>query len=225
MAEDPPDGTMNGRDRIRVALVEDKRLTREGLGALLDSSAELTCVGLYASVERAAAGLGAAPCDVLLLDIHLPGMSGVEGVRVLTEQFPEMRVLMLTVYEDEERVFESICNGASGYLLKKTPPAQLVEAVRQARLGGTPLSPEIAGHIVRRFRLSPGAARPKPLLTAQEIRLLHLLADGHSYQSASGRLGVTINTVRDHVRAVYEKLHVHSRSEAVSKGLRRRLIE
>ncbi len=225
VAEDPPDGTMNGRDRIRVALVEDKRLTREGLGALLDSSAELTCVGLYESVEQAAAGLGAAPCDVLLLDIHLPGMSGVDGVRVLTEKFPEMRVLMLTVYEDEERVFESICNGASGYLLKKTPPAQLVEAVRQARLGGTPLSPEIAGHIVRRFRLAPGAARPEPLLTAQEIRLLRLLADGHSYQSASDRLGVTINTVRDHVRAIYEKLHVHSRSEAVSKGLRRRLIE
>ncbi len=216
---------MNGRDRIRVALVEDKRLTREGLGALLDSSAELTCVGLYASVERAAAGLGAAPCDVLLLDIHLPGMSGVEGVRVLTEKFPEMRVLMLTVYEDEVKVFESICNGASGYLLKKTPPAQLVEAVRQARLGGTPLSPEIAGHIVRRFRRAPGAARPEPLLTAQEIRLLRLLADGHSYQSASDQLDVTINTVRDHVRAIYEKLHVHSRSEAVSKGLRRRLIE
>ena len=143
---------MTDRDRIRVAVIEDKRLTREGLGALLGSAAGLACAGLYGSVEQAAAGLGADPCDVLLLDIHLPGMSGVEGARVLTEKFPEMRVLMLTVYEDEERVFESICNGASGYLLKKTPPAQIVEAVRQARLGGTPLSPEIAGHIVRRFR-------------------------------------------------------------------------
>jgi DNA-binding NarL/FixJ family response regulator len=216
---------MNDRDRIRVAVVEDKRLTREGLGALLQSAPGLTCAGLYASVEQAAAGLGEDPCDVLLLDIHLPGMSGVEGARVLTERFPEMRILMLTVYEDEERVFESICNGASGYLLKKTPPAQLVEAVRQARLGGTPLSPEIAGHIVRRFRRTPAGARPEPLLTAQEIRLLRLLADGHSYQSASDGLGVTINTVRDHVRAIYEKLHVHSRSEAVSKGIRRRLIE
>ncbi len=216
---------MTDRDRIRVAVIEDKRLTREGLGALLGSAAGLTCAGLYGSVEQAAAGLGADPCDVLLLDIHLPGMSGVEGARVLTEKFPEMRVLMLTVYEDEERVFESICNGASGYLLKKTPPAQIVEAVRQARLGGTPLSPEIAGHIVRRFRKAPAGARPEPLLTAQEIRLLRLLADGHSYQSASDGLGVTINTVRDHVRAIYEKLHVHSRSEAVSKGIRRRLIE
>ncbi|MCM3874813.1 MAG: response regulator transcription factor [Thermoanaerobaculia bacterium] len=216
---------MSERERIRVALVEDKRLTREGLGALLDAAADTTCVGLYASVEQALLGLGATPCDVLLLDIHLPGMSGVEGVRVLTERFPEMRVLMLTVYEDEEKVFDSICNGASGYLLKKTPTAQLVEAVRQARLGGTPLSPEVAGHIVRRFRKAPGAARPEPLLTAQEIRLLRLLADGHSYRSASDQLGVTINTVRDHVRSIYEKLHVHSRSEAVSKGLRRRLIE
>jgi DNA-binding NarL/FixJ family response regulator len=216
---------MSERDRIRVAVVEDKRLTREGLGALLDAASDSTCVGLYASVEQALAGLETSPCDVLLLDIHLPGMSGVEGVRVLTERFPEMRVLMLTVYEDEEKVFDSICNGASGYLLKKTPTAQIIEAVRQARLGGTPLSPEVAGHIVRRFRGSPGAARPEPLLTAQEIRLLRLLADGHSYQSASAQLGVTINTTRDHVRAIYEKLHVHSRSEAVSKGLRRRLID
>ncbi|MFI5180257.1 MAG: response regulator [Thermoanaerobaculia bacterium] len=208
-----------------MALVEDKRLTREGLGALLDGSGDLRCVGLYASVEQALRGLVESPCEVLLLDIHLPGMSGVEGVRVLTERFPEMRVLMLTVYEDEEKVFDSICNGASGYLLKKTPTAQLVEAVRQARLGGTPLSPEVAGHIVRRFRKTPGTARPEPLLTAQEIRLLRLLADGHSYLSARGRLDVTINTVRDHVRAIYEKLHVHSRSEAVSKGLRRRLID
>lgn len=216
---------MSERDRIRVALVEDKRLTREGLGTLLDGFPDLRCVGLYASVEKALTGLVESPCDVLLLDIHLPGMSGVEGVRVLTERFPEMRVLMLTIYEEEQKVFESICNGASGYLLKKTPPAQLVDAVRQARLGGTPLSPEVAGHIVRRFRKTRSAVRLEPLLTAQEVRLLRLLADGHSYQSASDRLGVTINTVRDHVRAIYEKLHVHSRSEAVSKGLRRGLID
>ena len=216
---------MSERDRIGVALVEDKRLTREGLGALLDGSPGLRCVGLYGSVEQALAGLVDAPCEVLLLDIHLPGMSGVAGVRVLTDKYPEMRVLMLTVYEEEEKVFDSICNGASGYLLKKTPPAQLVDAVRQARLGGTPLSPEVAGHIVRCFRKTRSAARPEPLLTPQEVRLLRLLADGHSYQSASGALGVTINTIRDHVRAIYEKLHVHSRSEAVSKGLRRQLIE
>jgi DNA-binding NarL/FixJ family response regulator len=216
---------MSDRGRIRVAIVEDKALTREGLGALVDAASDATCVGLYASVERALAGLGATPCDVLLLDIHLPGMAGVEGVRVLVERFPDMRVLMLTVYDDEDKVFESICNGASGYLLKKTPPAQIIEAIRQAQLGGTPLSPEIAGHIVRRFRKAPGGARPEPLLTAQEIRLLRLLADGHSYLSASESLGITINTVRDHVRAIYEKLHVHSRSEAVSKGFRRRLIE
>ncbi len=217
--------TMTERGLTRVALVEDKRLTREGLGALVDAAPNTRCVGLYASVEAAIPGLEASPCDVLLLDIHLPGMSGVEGVVVLTERFPEMRVLMLTVYEDEERVFESICNGASGYLLKTTPTAQLLEAVRQARLGGTPLSPEVAGHIVRRFRGLPGPARPRPLLTAQEIRLLRLLADGHSYRSAGDLLEVTLNTVRDHVRAIYDKLHVHSRSEAVSKGLRRRLIE
>lgn len=213
------------RSDISVALVEDKRLTREGLGALLDADPGLHCVGLYASVEQALSGLESAPCDVLLLDIHLPGISGVEGVSILKERFPDMQILMLTVYEEEDEVFGSICNGASGYLLKKTPPAQIIEAVRQARRGGSPLSPEVARQIVRRFRATPPAARRKSPLTPQELNLLKLLADGHSYQSASQSLGITINTVRDHIRSVYDKLHVHSKSQAVGKALRDRLIE
>jgi DNA-binding NarL/FixJ family response regulator len=213
------------RDEIHVALVEDKRLTREGLGALLDADPGLHCVGLYTSVEQALSGLESAPCDVLLLDIHLPGISGVEGVGVLKERFPDMQILMLTIYEDEEKVFGSICNGASGYLLKKTPPAEIIEAVRQARRGGSPLSPEVARQIVQRFRGTRPATRRKSPLTLQELNLLKLLADGHSYQSAAQSLGISINTVRDHVRSVYEKLHVHSKSQAVGKALRSRLIE
>jgi DNA-binding NarL/FixJ family response regulator len=213
------------RDRIRVALIEDKRLTREGLGQFLGADPDLECVGLYSSVEAALPGLESAPCDVLLLDIQLPGMSGVEGVRVLKDRFPETQVLMLTVYEDEEKVFESICNGAIGYLLKKSTPAQIIESVREARRGGSPLSPEVARQIVQRLR---GARlmkrRPSPL-TSQEMSLVKLLADGHSYKSAAQRLGISINTIRDHVRDVYEKLHVHSKSEAVSQALRRKLIE
>jgi DNA-binding NarL/FixJ family response regulator len=213
------------RDRIRVALVEDKRMTREGLGAILGAAAELDCVGLYASVEAALPGLASDPCDVLLLDIHLPGMSGVEGVRVFKDRFPDMQILMLTIYEEEEKVFDSICNGASGYLLKKTPPAEIIEAVRQARRGGSPLSPEVARQIVQRFRGTRAVTRRESPLTPQELYLLKLLADGHSYQSAAQNLGISINTVRDHVRSVYEKLHVHSKSQAVGKALRDRLIE
>ncbi len=132
---------------------------------------------------------------------------------------------MLTVYEDEEKVFDAICNGACGYLLKKTPPVQLIEAVRQARDGGSPLSPEIASQIVQVVQKRGTLTRPGSSLTGLQLALLRLLADGHSYQTCAERLEITINTVRDHIRNIYEKLHVHSKSEAVSQALRRRLIE
>jgi len=210
---------------IRVALVEDKRLIREGLGEILDRTSGMRCVGTYSSLEDALPALEEKPCDVLLLDIQLPGMSGIEGVRLVRERHPETRVLILTVYDEEEKVFDAIRNGASGYLLKKTPPAQIAEAVRQARDGGSPLSPEVARRIVEHFRAAPARERQDSSLTNQERALLRLLADGHSYQAAAGHLEVSINTVRDHVRSIYEKLQVHSKSEAVSKALRSRLIE
>jgi len=213
-----PDGS------IRVALVEDKRVIREGLGEILGRSTGIACVGAYASVEQALPGLEHSPCDVLLLDIHLPGMSGVDGVRAVLDRFPRTRILMLTVYEEEEKVFDSIRNGASGYLLKKTPPGQIVDAVRQAIEGGSPLSPEVARRMIEHFRTSSAPSRPKTGLTEQERELLKLLAEGHSYAAAGERLGISINTVRDHVRSLYDKLQVHSKSQAVSAGLRRGLI-
>jgi DNA-binding NarL/FixJ family response regulator len=216
---------MKDEDRTRVAVIEDKRLTREGLASILDGTSDLRCVGAFDSVERALEGLEGSPCEVLLLDIQLPGMSGIEGARVLRERFPRTQILMLTVYEDEDRVFESIRNGAIGYVLKKTPPAKLVEAVRQARRGESPLSPEVARHIVRFVQKKKVLSRSRTPLSPQELALLRLLADGHSYQSSAERLEITINTVRDYVRNIYEKLHVHSKSEAVSQGLRRKLIE
>ena len=200
-------------------------MTREGLSAILDDSPDLRCVGAFGSVEQALDGLEDCPCEVILLDIQLTGMSGIEGVGILRERFPRTQILMLTVYEDEEKVFQSICNGACGYLLKKTPPAQLVEAVRQARRGESPLSPGIARHIVRLVQNRGAPNRPRSSLTPQEIALLKLLADGHGYKSSAERLEITINTIRDHVRNIYEKLHVHSKSEAVSQALRRKLIE
>jgi DNA-binding NarL/FixJ family response regulator len=133
-------------------------------------------------------------------------------------------VLMLTVYSDEDKIFESICNGAVGYLLKKTPPARLLDAIREAASGGAPMSPEIARKVVTLFRKTAVAERPFESLTPQELRLLQLLADGHSYQAAAERLAISLNTVRSYIRNVYEKLHVHSKSEAVSKALRSGLI-
>lgn len=209
---------------IGVAIVEDDAPLREGLGALVSGTPGFRLTGAFGSAEAAFEALPAAPPDVVLLDIHLPGMLGSQAVRVLRERVPAAQILMLTVYAEQGRVFESICNGACGYLLKKTPPARLLEAIREAHEGGAPMSPEIARQVVTLFRATHEPAEPDERLTPAEIRLLRLLADGHSYQSAGTRLGITANTVRNYIRSIYDKLHVHSKSEAVAKALRRRLI-
>ena len=209
---------------IGVAVVEDDARLREGLAILVGGTPGYRLTGAYSSVEEALVSLAGARPDVLLLDIHLPGMLGSEGVRPLRDRFPKMQVLMLTVFAEEDKVFESICNGACGYLLKKTPPTRLLEAIKEAHEGGSPMSPEIARKVVCLFQKTHKPLDPVTRLTPHEIRLLKLLAEGHSYQSAGGQLGVTINTIRNYIRSIYEKLHVHSKSEAVTRALRNRLI-
>lgn len=216
--------TRSGGGEVRAALVEDDDLVREGLRALIDGSPGFSCVGAWPSVEEALAALPGDPPDVLLMDIQLPGVSGVEGVRLVRERLPGVEVLMLTVLAERARIFESICNGACGYLLKDTPPARLLGALREAKDGGSPMSPEIARKVVELFRRTPPPPADETRLAPQEVRLLGLLADGHGYQAAADRMFVSVNTVRNYVRSVYEKLHVHSSSEAVSKALRLGLI-
>jgi len=206
-----------------VAIVEDDARVRESVRQIIDAEDDFRSRGAYGSAEQALRALGGAPADLLLLDIHLPGMEGSEAVRLFHERFPTMPIVMFTVFDDDRRIFTSICNGASGYVLKKTPPARLLEALRAARDGGAPMSPEIARRVVEVFR----RMRPRELaapLTPTEVRLLGHLAEGLSYQSAAEMMGISINTVRDHVRVIYEKLHVHSKSAAVSKALRAGLI-
>jgi DNA-binding NarL/FixJ family response regulator len=226
-AEDGGPGAM-AQAEIRVAVVEDDRATREGLKLLLGATPGFACAGAWGSVEEArAVGRGAKP-DVLLLDVRLPGLSGPEGIPDLRLCWPEALVLMLTSMEDEATVVEALAAGAVGYVLKRTPPARILEAVREVAEGGSPMSPEIARRVVALFRRTGGAVRPAEedatALTGQERRLLALLADGHSYQSAAETLTISVNTVRKHIRNLYEKLQVHTRSEAVGKALRRGLI-
>ncbi len=219
--------TVRGGDpagTVLVGLVEDDDAIREGLRILVDGSLGFRCVGTWASVEDALEGLPRELPDVLLMDIQLPGMSGTAGVRIVRERHPSIEVLMLTIHAERERIFESICNGASGYLLKNTPPARLLEALRESKGGGAPMSPEIARKVVELFRKAPPPPAEETRLAPQEVRLLGLLAEGHSYQAAADRLCVSVNTVRNYIRSVYDKLHVHSRSEAVSKALRLGLI-
>jgi DNA-binding NarL/FixJ family response regulator len=209
---------------IRTAIIEDDEVQRDCLRMLVGGTPGYDCVGAYGSVETALrSGFNVTP-DVLLLDIHLPGMLGSEAVRLFHEKYPRMHILMLTVYAEQGKIFESICNGACGYLLKKTPPARLLEAIREAHEGGAPMTPEIARKVVTLFQQT---ARPEQLeedLTPHELRLLKLLADGCSYQDAANQFHVSINTLRNHIRSIYDKLHVHSKSAAVSKALRYRLI-
>ena len=208
---------------IEVALVEDDSGLADGLRLLIDGTNGYSCKQVYGSIEQALRELRRAP-DVLLLDIHLPGMLGSEGVRLLRAKFPSTEVIMLTVYAQEDRVFESICNGACGYLLKKTPPAQLLRAIAEAAEGGAPMSPEIARKVVSLFRTVRPPDRVDHDLTPQETGLLRLLSEGHSYESSAANLNVSVNTVRNYVRSVYAKLHVHSKSEAVTKALRRGIL-
>ena len=205
-------------------IVEDDRAVREGLSLIIDGTPGYACVGAFGSVEEGLKLPATLNPDVMLLDINLPGMLGSEGVGFFRSKYPALQVLMLTVYAEQDKVFESICNGASGYLLKKTPPARLLEAIREAHEGGAPMSPEIARKVITLFRQTAPAAHSDYQLTPQETRLLKLLSDGYSYQSSAGQLNISINTVRNYIRSIYEKLQVNSKSEAVGKALRHRLI-
>jgi DNA-binding NarL/FixJ family response regulator len=212
-------------DIIDVAVIEDQEDIREGLAVLIGSTPGFRCVGAYRSMEEALPGIARRPPAVALLDIGLPGMSGLDGIRPIRERQPTIQILMLTVYEDDDRIFNALCAGATGHLLKKTPPGRLIESVRDAMNGGSPMSPEVARKVVALFR----TFRPRPDadydLTGHETRLLRMLVDGHNYKTAAEELGVSVNTVAFHMKRVYEKLQVHSKSEAVSKALREGLIQ
>ena len=210
--------------QIRVAIVEDQRRTREGLAAEIASASGFRIVGAYASMEEALPGLEREPPDVLLTDIGLPGISGIEGVRRWRAVHPDALVLMLSVYGDDEHVFEAICAGACGYLLKDTRPEELLAALRELVAGGAPMSPEIARKVLATFRDAPPPAREPHGLSTRELDVLRALSDGHSYKTAAVALALSIDTVRFHVRNIYAKLHVHSKSEAVLAALRRGIV-
>ena len=208
---------------IKTAVVEDIRDIREGLATLINFTEGFECTGSYRSMEEAIARLRYDLPDVLLSDIGLPEMSGIEGIRILKEQFPGLTILMLTVYDDE-RIFDALCAGASGYLLKRTSPAKIIENIREVA-GGAPMSPEVAARVIRLFRDVRPPERADYELTPHETRLLKLLVEGYNYTTAAAKLGVSFNTVKFHMRHIYEKLQVHSKSEAVAKALRDRLVQ
>lgn len=209
---------------VKVAIIEDQRDIREGLAWIVKATEGFVCTGSYRSMEEAIEKIGFDLPDVVLTDIGLPGMSGVEGIRILKDRFPELRLLMLTVYDDDEVIFDALCAGACGYLLKKTPPARLIEGIRDAMQGGAPMSPEIASRVIKLFREIRPPERADYKLTPHESRLLKMLVEGHNYKTAAAELGISVTTVAFHMRNIYDKLQVHSKSEAVAKALRNRIV-
>ena len=209
---------------INAIIVEDQRDLREGLQVLINFTPGFKCLGAFRTMEEAIARIKYNLPDVVLSDIGLPGMSGIEGIRILKEKYPDLIILVLTVYDDNEKIFDALCAGASGYLLKHTEPSQLISSVKEAVSGGAPMSPEVASKVIKLFREVRPPEKVDYDLTPHETRLLKLLVEGHNYVTAAEELKISYNTIKFHVRNIYDKLQVHSKSEAVAIALLNRLV-
>lgn len=205
---------------IRVMVVEDMAHVRQGLVSLVATAPGCTIAGDHGSAEAALAAMATARPDVVLMDIGLPGMNGIAAAHRIREEWPAIQVMMLTVYEDETRIFESLRAGATGYVLKTTPADQLLDAIRLLHAGGSPMSSSIARQVVGFFHHAGQQADPAADLTPREREILGLLVDGFRYREIGERLGISLDTVRSHIRHIYEKMQVRSRTEATSRYLR-----
>lgn len=210
---------------VSVVVIEDQHDLRHGLSALIGGFPGFTCTGAYTSMEDALRAIAATPPAIALIDLGLPGMSGIDGIAQIRLRYPSVLAVVLTVHDDDERIFEALCAGAAGYLLKTTPPARLLQALQEVVAGGSPMSPEIARRAIALFRHLRSARSDEHHLTPHEARLLQLLADGYSYRTAARRLQVSVSTIAFHMRNIYRKLEVHSKAEAVAKAIRHRVIE
>ena len=213
-----------GAAPVGVAIIEDLKPLREGLAALIETTKGFRQAGAYGSIEEALAGFARELPDVVLVDLGLPGTHGLDGIPMLRESFASVVVLVLTVYEDDDRIFRALCAGADGYLLKKTPPERLVECIREAVDGGAPMSPEVARRAIALFRQFRPPDKAEHDLTPHEMRLLRMLVEGYNYKTSAVELGVSVNTISFHVRNIYRKLQVHSKAEAVAKALKDGLV-
>lgn len=211
-------------ENTRITIFDDSADMREGLFHLISMTPGFVLAGSFPDCSNAVENVKQTKPDVVLMDVDMPVISGIEGVRMIKNGFPQLNILMLTVFEDEDKIFEALRSGASGYLLKKIHPAKLLEAVLEVQRGGAPMSESIAKKVVEFF-----ANESKPILneyqlSSREKEVLHYLVQGHSYKMIAADLHVNIETIRSHIKHIYDKLHVHSKSEAVVKAIKNRLL-
>jgi DNA-binding NarL/FixJ family response regulator len=211
---------------IRVAIFEDNKHLRETFELLLNSADGFTCSGAYPDCSTLVANLEVSPCDIVLMDIEMPGMNGIEATRIIKEHFPKINILIQTVFFEDGYIFNAICAGASGYILKSTTPDGYLEAIKDVQSGGSPMTPGIARKVLELFKtnLQPASPAKDYNLTGQEKKVLQLLVEGKSYKMIAAELFVAVDTVKSHVTNVYAKLHVHSGTEAVSLALRDKIV-
>lgn len=206
---------------IKVAIVEDNNTLRGSLSNLINHTEGMTCVTSLANLTNVVSEFGRTLPEIVLMDIGLPNISGIEGVRTVKSNFPSTQVIMFTVFEDDDKIFEAVRAGAMGYLLKKTPPEEIIDAIRELYGGGAPMSASIARKVIQAFQKPTENSLEEYQLTVREKEILFSLVDGLSYKKMAEKYSVSISTIRTHICNVYNKLHVHSKSQAVSKALRK----
>lgn len=211
-------------ENIRVTIFDDSADMREGLFHLISMTPGFVLAGSFADCTNAVNNIDQTNPDVVLMDIDMPLVSGIEAVHIIKGSFPQLNILMLTVFEDEVKIFEALRSGASGYLLKKTHPAKLLEAIQEVQRGGAPMSESIAKKVVEFFGKESKPKHNGYLLTVREKEVLQFLVQGHSYKMIAAELYITIETIRSHIKHIYDKLHVNSKSEAVVKAIKDRLV-
>lgn len=213
---------------LRIVIFDDNRNIRESINMLLKTVPDFEVVGSFSHVLDCVDDVKECKPDVVLMDIEMPGMTGIEAVRSITKEFPQIQVLMQTVFEDDERVFDSICAGASGYILKNQLNLKLIDAIREVQFGGSPMSPTIARKVLGKLQAIPQHVRPEAApdyqLSPREKEVLACIVDGLAYKMIADKLHISYETVRSHVKKIYEKLHVASLTEVVAKAINQRIV-
>ena len=210
---------------IKVVIFEDNRSLREGLATLIGGTAGFSCTGAFPNCNNLLRNIEQTKPDVVLMDIEMPGINGIEAVAMIKGEFPETKILMETIFDDDEKIFNSVCAGAEGYILKNTSPAQIMEAIKEIYEGGSPMTPSIANRVLKMIKNKPTVFNQELFeLSAREKEVLVCLAKGMSYKMIADTCCISIETVNVHIKNIYRKLHVHSKGEAVSKAIRGRIV-